>query len=404
MRYEALDSWRGICALMVVLSHARIASHVYINDFVRHSFLFVDYFFVLSGFVIALNYQEKLLRGYGVAPFMALRLGRVWPLHVAMLGAYVLAELFLMAWPWLQEAIGRSAFDTDRHSVAGIFTHLTLIHSLPEVHRDVTWNEPSWSISVEFYSYLIFALGLWVLSKLPSRQVLLVVALVGILVVAPVIIYMMAERKNIFVMAGGGLIRCLYGFAAGALAAMFHQRWQGAHMRLFASRTLATVLELAALLGTIAYVTLVGLSSWNLTAPLVFALVILVFAPQAGRVSDALRHPGLLLLGTLSYSIYMVHYLMLALLYWLQMGVKRAAGFEIFDYVPGYEVPDGMVPGTHLLTGDIWVAAFTGLVVLVSAWTYKHIETPGREWGRRLALRLNGPAAQRTAAKEGVAT
>jgi peptidoglycan/LPS O-acetylase OafA/YrhL len=400
MRYEALDSWRGICALMVVFSHARIASHFYINDFVRHSFLFVDFFFVLSGFVIALNYQEKLLKGYGVAPFMALRLGRVWPLHVVLLGLYVLAELVLLAWPWLQGAIGRTAFDTDRHSVTGIFTHLTLIHSLPNVHEDVTWNEPSWSISVEFYSYLIFALGLAVLSRLPFKRMLLVVGLIGVLVAAPIVIYMLAERKNIFVMASGGLIRCLYGFAAGALAAMIHQRWQAQHIRLFANRGLATLLEFAAFIGTIAFVTLVGISSWNLTAPIVFALVILVFAPQAGHISDVLRMRPLLYLGTLSYSIYMVHYLILALLYWLQMAVKQATGFPIFDYVPGYEVPDGMVPGAHLLAGDLWVLSISGFVVLVSASTYARIETPGRAWGRRLADRLTGKSAIGTPSKK----
>jgi len=71
-RFTALDGWRGIAACMVVLFHVRAPSHVSELALVRNSFLFVDFFFVLSGFVIAATYAERLAGGLGIGRFMLL--------------------------------------------------------------------------------------------------------------------------------------------------------------------------------------------------------------------------------------------------------------------------------------------------------------------------------------------
>src|SRR5437762_9602227 len=82
-RFVVLDSWRGIAACLVALFHLDAYSHLYGVPFLRNSWLFVDFFFVLSGFVIAANYQQRLLEGFGVGRFLLLRLGRLYPLHFA---------------------------------------------------------------------------------------------------------------------------------------------------------------------------------------------------------------------------------------------------------------------------------------------------------------------------------
>ena len=56
MRFRALDSWRGIAACLVALYHLDAYSHLFDVPFLRNSYLMVDFFFVLSGFVIAANY------------------------------------------------------------------------------------------------------------------------------------------------------------------------------------------------------------------------------------------------------------------------------------------------------------------------------------------------------------
>ena len=60
MRFTALDSRRGIGALAVASSHFKSVSYIHSTALVRHSYLFVDFFFVLSGFVIAHAYLDKL--------------------------------------------------------------------------------------------------------------------------------------------------------------------------------------------------------------------------------------------------------------------------------------------------------------------------------------------------------
>lgn len=92
-RYEALDSLRGICALLVCLFHFRANSPLISMAFVRGSWLFVDFFFVLSGFVIAANYRQRLINGGFLRGFVILRFGRVYPLHLVMLLAYIAMEL-----------------------------------------------------------------------------------------------------------------------------------------------------------------------------------------------------------------------------------------------------------------------------------------------------------------------
>src|SRR6266576_119115 len=100
-RFVVLDSWRGIAACLVALFHLEAYSHLVYSHlhgvpFLGNSWLFVDFFFVLSGFVIAANYQQRLLDGFGVGRFLLLRLGRLYPLHFAVLAGGVGLKLALM--------------------------------------------------------------------------------------------------------------------------------------------------------------------------------------------------------------------------------------------------------------------------------------------------------------------
>lgn len=91
-RYIALDSLRGIAALTVVGHHLLYYGLPVEPAYLGGGVLAVDFFFVLSGFVIAANYCERLGAGMPVRWFMALRIGRIWPLHLALLAAYFALE------------------------------------------------------------------------------------------------------------------------------------------------------------------------------------------------------------------------------------------------------------------------------------------------------------------------
>ena len=70
VRFEVLDAWRGIAALMVAVFHFNALHHAAYMPFVRNSYLFVDFFFVLSGFVIAHAYAERLTSGEAIVVFV----------------------------------------------------------------------------------------------------------------------------------------------------------------------------------------------------------------------------------------------------------------------------------------------------------------------------------------------
>src|SRR5437899_2287510 len=148
-RFEALDGWRGVCASLVVLFHFHGHSPIYSSGLVRGSYLFVDFFFVLSGFVIAYNYARRLGDWPGVKRFLILRCGRVYPLHLFMLMCFV-------AYETLRLAEKPDAF-TGPNSPAAVVSNVLLLQSMG-VHDHLTWNGPSWSISTEWWTYVVFAL------------------------------------------------------------------------------------------------------------------------------------------------------------------------------------------------------------------------------------------------------
>src|SRR5438034_2977454 len=59
-RFVVLDGWRGVCALLVAAYHFHPNSHIHDWTFLRHGYMVVDFFFDLSGFVLAHAYRSRL--------------------------------------------------------------------------------------------------------------------------------------------------------------------------------------------------------------------------------------------------------------------------------------------------------------------------------------------------------
>jgi len=92
-RFEALDSLRGVCACLVILYHLRTTGFVTNSDFARNSWLFVDFFFVLSGFRLTLLYDRRLKDGKSAVDFVIRRIRRQWSVHLFALGLLFSWEL-----------------------------------------------------------------------------------------------------------------------------------------------------------------------------------------------------------------------------------------------------------------------------------------------------------------------
>jgi peptidoglycan/LPS O-acetylase OafA/YrhL len=377
-RFVALDSWRGLAACLVALFHLDAYSHLYGVPFLRNSWLFVDFFFVLSGFVIAANYQRRLLDGFGLGRFLLLRLGRLYPLHFAMLALFVGCELLKVLRRILIPALSLTnpiaPFSALQEAPNTILANLLLVQSL-HLYDFLTWNIPSWSISTEFYTYVVFAACLIGLRK--HAWIALVFALIG----GPVLIAILSERN----MATGydwGIIRCIYGFSAGVLAWSLYEKWNEKLGKWLSG----SIVEWCALGLVVVFVTAAGTTLLSIAAPYVFALVVLVFAFEAGTASAILRQRPLVFLGTISYSIYMTHVFIATRMFDAGYQLDKLWHVDPFTH---REIDGGDVVffGTRLWHGDIAYAAYLAMIIAMSYFTYRWIEKPAREWVRNRVRR-----------------
>src|SRR3954470_1875169 len=341
-RFASLDGWRGIAACMVALFHVRANGHISELELVKNAHLFVDYFFVLSGFVIAATYEERLARGFSIWRFMLLRFGRLYPLHIAVLFAFIAFDLIR----------GQSQAE---NMFAALLPRVLLLHGLGMFETRL-WNIPSWTVSTEFLAYLAFAV---VIAAFKARSVGVFVALV---LLCPLVLYLQARDDA----TGYEMVRCLYGFSAGVLAWHFFRRFRGA-------LPAGTLAEVGAAAAVLLFVSALGRTAWAIASPAVFAAAVLIFAAQRGIASRMLASKPFLFLGTVSYSIYMVHFFVGARLSdVLRLG--KAAGVRAVDLL-----------GVERWAGDVLTLIYLALVVLISSLTYRFIEAPARDWFRNRA-------------------
>lgn len=378
-RFEVLDSWRGICALLVALHHFPASGALSQSTFVAGCYLFVDFFFVLSGFVIAGAYAERLSTPLDVKRFALVRFGRLYPLHLVMLLAFAAFEVLRLLLPQLRGA-GEPPF-TGGFSVGSFFTNLFLIQGLGVEDR-LTWNQPSWSISTEFFAYLVFAAAVFLLGR---RAWIWFLAAV---VVGPLFIWTLSTN-HMNVTVDYGFIRCLYGFALGALLATFARASILAARLYGEARVLPwTLAEIGMVVAIGVFVSFASDSDLGILAPFLFAIALYVFAHEAGFVSRLLRSGPMLTLGALSYSIYMVHPFIQLRLINVASLVDRKLGLGLLGELSFHgDTTVGFGPDQPLL-GTLAVAGMLVAVLIASWLTWRFIEMPGLAWFRRRARAL----------------
>jgi peptidoglycan/LPS O-acetylase OafA/YrhL len=347
-----LTSIRGLFAWVVVLYHIRLACLGWLPIEVVHvlakGYLAVDFFFLLSGFVIWLNYGERL-RGRGAAAdFLVRRFARVWPLHAVMLGFGAAIALLLLA--------------TGRVSDHFPFRLLPLYLALMQDwgwSNALLWNDPAWSISGEWAAYLLTPLAVL---ALPRRRwptpALLAAAAAPLLALFALLSW--GHGGLGFSISEFGLPRCLAEFSCGTMLSELWRRWRG-DARIEAGCWVTGLAMLAA---------------WGagmpeaLALPFAFAALLLALALGAERARHPLAGRVVHWLGEVSYATYLSHFL-------LFFAFKLAFVRDAFDVPPAL------------------IAAYLLLVLLASAVLYHGIERPTQRlilavWKRRHA---GSPAA-----------
>jgi peptidoglycan/LPS O-acetylase OafA/YrhL len=374
-RFRALDGWRGICALLVAAHHVEARGFLYWQPLIRDAWLFVDFFFVLSGFVIAHAYGEAFGTSAQLRSFAVRRLGRLWPLHVAVLGALIFLELVRWGVALTHPMPGEVPAFTGGRSPEAILANLFLVQSLG-LFRFETWNGPAWSISTEFYTYLVFALAFFALRS--TRERLLASALIaflGVFVLARFSDYGMRETF------GFGFFRCLYGFFMGVLT---YAAWRNGWSRALSGSLAETI----ALIVVIAFVAVAPHDrTLEYFAPPLFALAVLVFAGERGWLSKVLVARPAAALGRWSYSIYMVHTLVIALVF-SALHAGELAAHQTW-LAPS---KDGNAVIALGPANDAVLLAILCAVVALAAFTWRFVERPGQ----RLFARIGGHADTNT--------
>jgi peptidoglycan/LPS O-acetylase OafA/YrhL len=357
---------------MVAFHHFPSTASIVNTSFIRSGWMFVDFFFVLSGFVIALSYLGRLESGYSIGRFMLLRLGRIYPLHIFMLGVFLLFQLALMS------GQGGQA-DPAANREMGQFFGSAMLINIFGIWQSLGWNVPSWSISAEIWAYLLFALAVRFGGRFLPHILLTTIA-VSVLVLA------LEGDRYLDRTFSFSLVRCCYGFSLGVIAFRVDRHLRGRIPVL--GYGVATILEIAAIIACVLVLSFVS-KPMTLLVPLLFFVITLVFARQAGGVSRILMLAPFLLLGTLSYSIYMTHVFVEGRIRNAVQVLEKVLHMNFFRPVTMEGETFQMIelPG---IWNELMVFAILIPIVAIAYLTWRFIEEPGRRLSRNWVDRDKG--------------
>lgn len=351
-----LESLRGIAATSMIFFHLNLGSN-FNNKFTENAWLMVDFFFVLSGFVISLNYKNKIHSINDLLNFQKKRFFRLYPLHVIMLIVFVLIE-FLRYFVEVQYGLiaNRPAFVASDFPafVANLFLLQTWL--IPEL----SFNVVSWSISVEFYTYAIFGI-LMIFPRLAKDFYIAVCFL--IIFVSGMLLHINSFGTDTIT----GPARCLYSFFLGTFV---HQLYQANRLNFGHS-----IFAIIGLTLSIIVVMEFGESEANpmlLIVPWVFAIsiLILVCTSPTTLIYRMLSNHFLVYLGTISYSIYMIH----TLFTWITYQMLRF----VFDAPTQFHKGVTTVYLNNPFLADIIVCSVVIIVIYCSALTHRYVELPSK--------------------------
>ncbi|MGE0742905.1 MAG: acyltransferase family protein [Hyphomonadaceae bacterium] len=356
---KPLTLLRFIAAFWVLLYHFKDHLGFGMGQFglVADGYLGVDLFFTLSGFILAHVYLTSLEGGrFGYGGFLKNRIARVYPMHLAALGAMIV--LFVGA-----TAMGAGVGSPDAFKWSDLPAHLFMVHAWGATNA-VGWNFPSWSISAEWLAYLLFPLvaGLVLKAKRWSGAFAL-----GALTLCVASFWALSNLHQVLPWVGRdfsqmtaqiGALRILPSFLLGVALYAFGS--EHAAPKIWAWPIVAVSA------GWVVAVTTLGWwegLTWFGLAGLLYGLAETsrhgVDAPMSGRV--------FVFLGAASYALYMIH---------LPIDIVWFHALERF----------GVTETSDLA---LRVGAMVGVFVVciaASAAAYLLIEEPARKWIRKLEL------------------
>jgi peptidoglycan/LPS O-acetylase OafA/YrhL len=350
-RFYSLDVFRGFAALSVAAGHYIIDGAVLVDGRLpqaetfsvlwNFSFIYaVDFFLVLSGFILAHSYLYRL--DVTFKDFALRRFFRMYPLHF-------LTMTFAL---WTLVALGQNP------RVSDIVLHTLFIQNMGFGPNGLALNIPAWTISVEFWIN-VGAFLLLVLFRNHRRVILacmLVIAVLCFALIAWRSGHLNVNDTNYKNILNAGLLRCSASFVLGLIVYELYRKFQGwvAPMWLVVS---------CALMFFAIVMTLPGHTLWGFAAPWLFAGIVFVLATSESKTSNVMK--PWVWLGDVSFSVYLVHHPF--------VGIFRESGVE------------------KSVTS---VIAFVLLVYCLAFIAHKFFERPSYRWLLQKTAKFRTPAAR----------
>jgi peptidoglycan/LPS O-acetylase OafA/YrhL len=330
-RIPSLDGLRGIAAIAVVGFHYNIFFLPQARlPFVGRGYLAVDFFFLLSGFVLAHVYGRELASDWRShwQKFAMARFARIYPLFA--LTTIVMATIHLSGAPLrLVLFSGRS---------------LMLQPFLLQQWSGLSWNYPSWSISTEAEAYVFFVIfaGLLVKGKHPG--------LIGVCCVVILTTLCITKDGDLNLYSGiPALLRTLVEFSFGVLLYRAHSNYKG-----FAAGWVGIL--------AILFFGLAMKTKLDFLALGAFASLIYYSVNATDGFARLLNSRPSVALGNCSYSIYLWH----APIQYAVMVVFAASGYPVSNL--------------NVSSARLLALATILVVVRLSAYSYRSFEAPARRF------------------------
>ncbi|RJX79976.1 acyltransferase [Pseudomonas sp. LS-2] len=383
-RLDALTALRFFAAAMIVLTHAHpIFGSFGIADAAPLG-QGVSFFFVLSGFILAYNYRD-FSRDGSISRFLVARFARVWPLHLVT----------CVIWIGLIFHFDRETYFTGEVGMIRLISNLTLTQSwIPLKVWSLSFNGVAWSISNEMFFYLLFPLFIGMWSKHWAKLFFVATAaLVAFLWAGNALQLKTSDYYEGVSLLGtvyfNPLVRVfefMFGifiakvFMTPAIHDFKASRFGWLYIELMTLGLVVAAMLLAGNPGRIAdtFGTSVGYYYQREGIWLFWGLLILVFALSKGPIAALLSTKPLVFLGEISFSLYLVHAILITLIEPHAEAIKQYG-------LTGY--------------GLFWIVALVS-----SALLYKGVEDPCRHfimnvWDRRhSSVRENFLASYKPAA------
>lgn len=366
----SLTALRGIAALLVAIFHFEMAVARFVpaadSMFFEKCYLMVDLFFIMSGFIMMHVYSSQFknsIQPSTLKNFLVARFARVYPLHLFSLLLLVVIVRWLTDW-------GNPPIILEQP--ADILPNIFLLHSFGFTSI-YSWNIPSWSISAEFAAYLVFPAVALCINKKKTLSVILFLVLIVVAYYA--IMYVLPRKNpinpaipvphNLNTTFDYGYIRGIAGFITGVLVYLLYEL--RVVRKAFSSDT-ACMLLIAGIIASMHF----SLND-GITVSL-FALLVLSFTANEGRIAKFCNRKFLQFLGNISYSVYL-------------MQIFLQEPFSHGAYLPGTVGIGRGKQNIDFSLGIMYCLLYLVLLILISYITYQYVERPCRKfinsrWGK----------------------